>query len=108
MSRERYESPTARLAGRIQSALNRGRQQAEQRRLAHETGHVDHPDILPADEPHVVFDANQAECLDTRVFSDQVAMHNDVYNQSITQQWEQADPAEDYKPDVISRIGPSF
>ena len=94
MGRERGESQAARLAGRIQSALLRERQKLD-RRIAQRQD--TYPEIPPPAEPVVVYDT---ECLDTKVF-----------NQSITADWLQIDPAEDreYKPDITnpSRINPS-
>ena len=76
MGRERGESTAARVAGRIQSALLRDRQ-IRDRRIAERDYY---PEIPPAPEPIVVYDA---ECLDTRVFND-----------SISNEWLNADPAE--------------
>lgn len=111
MARERFDSVTARIPARIQSALSRGREIAEARRLSHEQGsrgfmEGDMQDgvevILPAD-PRV------RECLDTRAFSHEVALHNGVYNQSVSRGWMEADPAEDRATlsPRASRIDPS-
>lgn len=93
MGRERGESRTARIPAQIASALARGRQMAEARRQSHEQGRVA-IDRVPQDQEIVTF-PQVRECLDTRAFSDSIARHNTIYNQSVSLDWQQADPAED-------------
>ena len=95
MGREVFDSVTARIPARIASALSRGRELSESRRLSHETGHVvDHPDILPADEPHVVYECTDLTGGDNG-WLDEVVRYNDIYNTSVSTEWMQIDPAED-------------
>ena len=78
MSRERFSGITTRLPGRIVSALARENARTQERRLAHEAGHQ------VVEEEIVTFPQFQIrECLDTRVFGDQVARSNMIYNQSV-------------------------
>ena len=41
-------------------------------------------DQTPTEEEIVLFDPTAMECLDTKVFSDQIARSNDIYNQSVS------------------------
>lgn len=74
--------------------MARERERREERRLSHETGHVD-INRIPQDQEIVLF---ERECLDTKVFSDKIARHNTIYNQSVSLDWHEADPKEDYNP----------
>ena len=64
-----------------------------ERVAAHESGHA--TDEYPEIEVFVHPD-----------WLEQVRRQNAAYNDSVTREWEEIDPAEDYRPDVISRIGP--
>jgi hypothetical protein len=108
MGRERFDAQLARIPARIQSALNRGRELAEARRLSHEQGRVN-MEAVPVDQEITLMVHPQfveRECLDTRVFDSQVVGYltpeakvrrqlDRAYAPSITQQWQDADPAED-------------
>ena len=110
MSRERFDSVTARIPARIQSALSRGRELAETRRLSHEQGSRGFMEGDMQDGVEVILpvDPRARECLDTRAFAHQVALHNDVYNASVSRQWrEDPNPREDAWSPKPSRIDPS-
>lgn len=99
MSRERFASLEARIPARITSALARGREISERRRLSHEAGRVD-MEAVPVDQEITLMVHPQfveRECLDTKVF-----------NQAVTRQWvEDPNPREDAWSPPHSRIGPS-
>lgn len=67
MGRERFESISARVPGRIVSFLDHGRQIASRRRLERST--PINIDVIPKDQEIVLMvDPNPRECLDTKVF----------------------------------------
>lgn len=97
MGRERMDAVTARIPARITSALARGREISERRRLSHEQGRVDMERIPQDQEITLMVHPQFKECLDIRVF-----------NQSVSRQWvEDSNPREDAWSAPPSRIGPS-
>jgi len=103
MGRERFLHSHSQVESRkrspnriVQALGDRLRVMGQERTLGNENGHVN-LDIFPRDEEIVLFepgvrvpytpedyDYEPAECLDTRVFSDQIARYNEVYNQSVS------------------------
>jgi hypothetical protein len=60
---------------------------------AHENGHQVDIDVIPQDQEIVLFEQKWME---------ELARHNEIYNQSVSLDWQELDPAEDGTKGKIS------